>query len=219
MLSCVTRAKVLPVFHFCALQATGTAAAVQANISVPGMIGTHSVLDASLLGADSGETRTAGVGYRPGESYAKWGRFACDVPSYHLPSGLAHARPGLNFAPPPPAPNLSERRVRPSTGDAAIDEAAENIVGNDTDGGGSTHESSPRRTPANGRHQRFSDACEHHPPFGRGIPTYLQVRTMKTKTVYAYFVEGTSTSIVPHLPAASEVTMAVVCHLWSGIRI
>ncbi|CAM9456422.1 unnamed protein product, partial [Sphacelaria rigidula] len=60
-------------------------------------------------------------------------------------------------------------------GDAAIDEAAENIVGNDTDGGGSTHESSPRRTPANGRQQRFSDACEHHPPFGRGIPTYLQV--------------------------------------------
>lgn len=181
------------------------------------MIGTHSVLDASLLGADTEETRTAGVGYRPGESYAKWGRFACDVPSYRLPGGLAHAKPGLNFAPPPPASDFSERRVQPSTGDPAIDEAAENTVRSNDDGSGSTQESSSRRTPGDGRKQRFSDAREHRPPFGRGIPTYLQVRAMKRKLAHVYPVKDMSTGIVAHLPAASEVIVALIFPL--GIRI
>lgn len=59
------------------VQAAGCAAAVQANIAVPGMIGARSALDTGrTIGQREG--LTAGVGYRPGEPYAKWGRFASE---------------------------------------------------------------------------------------------------------------------------------------------
>lgn len=55
----------------------GNSAAVQANIAVPGMSGTHSAVG-NGFGAQG--PRTPGVGYQPGEPYAKWGRFACEMP-------------------------------------------------------------------------------------------------------------------------------------------
>ncbi|CAM9159399.1 unnamed protein product, partial [Scytosiphon promiscuus] len=63
----------------CGTQMAGNSAAVQANIAVPGMAGTTSHIDCAFVPQG---TRTAGVGYGQGEAYAKWGRFACEVPLY-----------------------------------------------------------------------------------------------------------------------------------------
>ncbi|CAM9553422.1 unnamed protein product [Ectocarpus sp. 8 AP-2014] len=61
----------------CGTQIVGNSAAIQANIAVPGMSGTHSAVG-NGFGAQG--PRTPGVGYQPGEPYAKWGRFACEMP-------------------------------------------------------------------------------------------------------------------------------------------
>ncbi|CAM9688192.1 unnamed protein product [Ectocarpus sp. 13 AM-2016] len=61
----------------CGTQIVGNSAAIQANIAVPGMSGTHSAVGNGFGGQGP---RTPGVGYRPGEPYAKWGRFACEMP-------------------------------------------------------------------------------------------------------------------------------------------
>ncbi|CAM9827740.1 unnamed protein product, partial [Ectocarpus sp. 6 AP-2014] len=61
----------------CGTQIVGNSAATQANIAVPGMSGTHSAVG-NGFGAQG--PRTPGVGYQPGEPYAKWGRFACERP-------------------------------------------------------------------------------------------------------------------------------------------
>ncbi|CAN0398368.1 unnamed protein product [Ectocarpus sp. 12 AP-2014] len=58
-------------------QIVGNSAAIQANIAVPGMSGTHSAVGNGFGGQGP---RTPGVGYQPGEPYAKWGRFACEMP-------------------------------------------------------------------------------------------------------------------------------------------
>lgn len=68
----------------------GNSAAVQANIAVPGMVGTHSSV---YIGHPTRNTCTAGVGYQPGEPYAKWGRFACEMPAYS-PIGRRHHEKG-----------------------------------------------------------------------------------------------------------------------------
>ncbi|CAM9743420.1 unnamed protein product [Ectocarpus fasciculatus] len=62
----------------CGTQIVGNSAAIQANIAVPGMSGTHSAVGNGLRARGS---RTPGVGYQPGEPYAKWGRFACEMPA------------------------------------------------------------------------------------------------------------------------------------------
>lgn len=59
-------------------KAIGSGAAVQAEIFVPGMLGTHTSLDAPRRRHDN---RMPGVSYRPGESYARWGRFSCEIPA------------------------------------------------------------------------------------------------------------------------------------------
>lgn len=65
-------------------QMVGNSAAVQANIAVPGMRGTRSPV---FTDDATRNTRTAGVGYRQGESYAKWGRFACEMPASSIGRG------------------------------------------------------------------------------------------------------------------------------------
>lgn len=155
----------------------GSVAAVQANISVPGMIGTHSALDTDLLRARDGAW-TAGVGYRPGEAYAKWGRFPCETPTYHN-------RPGLDF------PNIAVSRVPawPSMGAAATGGAAEegDTVAADTgkkddDGngqGGPTKGPAPEvpNTDGQGVEQWYPETSERR-SLG-STPAYLQVRTVK----------------------------------------
>lgn len=60
------------------VQAIGNTAAVQVDIVCPGMSGTNSVLDDDL---EARRVKKASVGYHVGESYAKWERFACEVPA------------------------------------------------------------------------------------------------------------------------------------------
>lgn len=64
----------------------GNSAAVQANIAVPGMVGTHPSVN---IGHATQNTRTAGVGYQPGGPYANWGRFTCEMPA-SSPVGRDH---------------------------------------------------------------------------------------------------------------------------------
>lgn len=77
----------------------GNSAAVQANIIVPGMAGTGTSVK---IGHTTSTTRTPGVGYQAGEPYAKWGRFACDMPaSFSLSRdpyvrGIVREHPSLN---------------------------------------------------------------------------------------------------------------------------
>lgn len=72
-------------------QAVGSSAAVQVDILCPGMVGTNSALDSGLKTRGG---RTPGVGYHKGEPYAKWGRFACDMPPVHFLACRDRARGG-----------------------------------------------------------------------------------------------------------------------------
>lgn len=56
----------------------GSSAAVQANIAVLGMVGTESAV---CTGHRTSGTQIGGVGYKQGEPYAKWGRFAYEMPA------------------------------------------------------------------------------------------------------------------------------------------
>lgn len=172
-------------------QAVGSAAAVQANISVPGMIGTHSALDTDLLRARH-EARMAGVGYRPGEPYAKWGRFACEIPAYHHRSGLDYTKNGVEITP-TQAPAVPRAPVWPSTDAAATGGAEEgDTVAADTDNdhddgntqGRSTKGPSSNEANANGQGvgQRFPETSERRTE--GSTPAYLQVKTVKS-TIHA----------------------------------
>ncbi len=87
---------------FSRAQVVGNSAAVQANIIVPGMAGTHSSVD---LEQTTRNTHTAGVGYQRGEPYAKWGRFACEMPTSRHPPRRS---PGSqSWKSPPPRPRYS----------------------------------------------------------------------------------------------------------------
>lgn len=75
------------------MQVVGNSAAVQVDIAIPGMAGTSSHVDG---GFTTRTTHIAGVGYRSGEAYAKWGRFACEDPltscagrDHHPPGGVS----------------------------------------------------------------------------------------------------------------------------------
>lgn len=116
----------------------GNSAAVQANILVPGMAGTHTSVN--ILRTTS-STHAPGVGYQNGEPYAKWGRFACDMPASCSLGRDPYARGGLWEHPSRSSPRRRPRSWEDNEPDANVGQedddgnGGDNTSGNVGDGG------------------------------------------------------------------------------------
>lgn len=166
----------------------GNSAAVQANIVVQGMAGTHTSVN---TGYTTSSTHAPGVGYRTGEPYAKWGRFACEMPASCSIGRDPIASEGLWEH---PSLNSPRRRPRSSGGNGPDANAGQgNDAGNgggnvpggadspgnvDDDGGAHLHDGEEAS-------QRFGDRDATRAstiPSVRGGPAYLEV-TMDNRLV------------------------------------
>lgn len=108
----------------------GNSAAVQANIAVPGMAGTHTSVKVVHTTAS---THAPGVGYQTGEPYGKCGRFACEKPAGCSLGRDPYAREGVWEH---PSPNSSRRHPRVWGGIEA--DANAGLENDDGNGGGSS---------------------------------------------------------------------------------
>ena len=151
-------------------QVVGNSAAVQANIIVPGMAGTRSSVD---IGHTTRGTHTAGVGYQRGEPYAKWGRFACEMPA---------SRDSCRRSPGRRSWKSPRRRPRSSDGTEA-----DSNRGQEDDGavGGGSSDSSGEAPAENGKGDGAEDEAERidttRMPYNtsvRGGSAYLEVTTL-----------------------------------------
>lgn len=168
----------------------GSSAAVQADITVPGMVGTKSSVDTDF------KTRRGqknGVRYRSGEPYAKWGRFPCEISGYYSSGrdlgGASTARGAATVG--HSCSTASRRRPRSSMG---IANAGENENRNVIVGGASSTDGSGGA----GGHPQWSTNEVNRPKDGEGMdsasasllatskiplvgaPAYLQVSTCST---------------------------------------
>lgn len=140
------------------------------------MVGTTSALDAAPRPR---AMRTTGVGYQPGEPYAKWGRFACNLPAGFATREYAGVEAAATRSP----PRSSRHRPRPSAGGTNDDiigeaEAACVVGGVHVDGGGLLSSGDSHHKPEGEEVRESTDAeiptSSHRPPV-RGAPAYLQV--------------------------------------------
>lgn len=147
------------------------------------MVGTTSALDAAPRPR---AMRTTGVGYQPGEPYAKWGRFACNFPAGLAARDYAGVEAAANRSP----PRSSRHRPRHSTGGTNDDiigeaEAECGVGGVHGDGGGLPSSGDSRRKPEGEEVRESTDAdvptSSHRPP-ARGAPAYLQVKCFACPT-------------------------------------
>lgn len=90
----------------------GSSAAVQVNIVVPGMVGTESAVSA---GHRTSGTQIGGVGYKQGEPYAKWGRFACEMPANYRNTDRGPTADSRASAEPSSSGTIPSRRRARST--------------------------------------------------------------------------------------------------------
>lgn len=143
------------------------------------MTGTNSALDVDL---NVRGARTAGVGYGYGERYAKWGRFACEMPVCS-PSHRACPGGGATLAQPCLRVVPSRRRPRSSTGTENTGRMRRRVPFVDGVGGGDEGGTPPQtgdapRQPKSGEAGESKSA--HVPTTLRssstpGAPAYLQV--------------------------------------------
>lgn len=159
----------------------GSSAAIQVNIAVPGMVGTNSALDA---GPRTRALRTPGVGYQRGESYAKWGRFACNLPGGFAGRDYGGAHEAATRSP----PSSSRHRPPCSVGGTNKDrigqtEAARGVGGVDGGNGGLPSGGDSRSKPEGEEVEESTNTdvpTTSHPPPARGAPAYLQVSFLLT---------------------------------------
>lgn len=151
----------------------GSSAAVQVDIAVPGMVGTESAVSA---GHRTSGTQIDGVGYRQGEPYAKWGRFACDMPANYrntdrgpaADSGASAERSSSGTTP-------SRRRARSTDGFVPT-----GTTGLEADGVGVGRRDDVSGSLENKRGE-VAQPNDHEGMQGlgpRGAPAYLQVTTL-----------------------------------------
>lgn len=160
----------------------GNSAAVQANIVVPGMAGTHTSVK---LGRTTSSTRAPGVGYQAGEPYAKWGRFACEMPAGSSLGRGPYAREGVWEHPSLNSPRRCPRPWGGNEADASVRQ--EDDDGND---GGSSAPggADPAGSSRDGGAAHLNDRENAAEKFGgrdatrmtatpsaRGGPAYLEV--------------------------------------------
>lgn len=168
----------------------GNSAAVQADIVVPGMAGTHTSVK---IGRTTSNRHAPGVGYQAGEPYAKWGRFACEMPARSCSLGQdPYAREGVWGHPSFNSPRRCPRSWGGNEGNPVAGQeneygngggrsTAEGAcpTGNSRDGGAAhldDRESAPERF-------RGRDATRAPTiPSVRGGPAYLEV-TMPTRVL------------------------------------
>lgn len=153
----------------------GSSAAVQANIAVPGMVGTESAVNS---GHRTSGTQIGGVGYKQGEPYAKWGRFACEMPvNYRNPGRGPSADCGASAERSSSRATASRRRSRSTnefcpTGTAGL--ASDGVFVGDNTSGGLEH----NRGEEEAQPKDFEGMLRSGP---RGAPAYLQVMTLFEK--------------------------------------
>lgn len=162
----------------------GNSAAVQANIAVPGMAGTHTSVN---IGRTTSSSHAPGVGYQTGEPYAKWGRFACEMPASCSLGRDPYAREGAWGR---PSHNSPRRRPRFWGGKKADGNAGQETddgngggnssalgggdpAGNSSRDGGAAHLDDGENTPEmfGGRDSTRTPSI----PSVRGGPAYLEV--------------------------------------------
>lgn len=154
------------------MQAVGSSAAVQVNIAVPGMVGTESAVDA---GHRTSGSHINGVGYNPGEPYAKWGRFACEMPANYRNTGRGPAADyGASTKRSSSHAIPSRRRSRPTnefnpTGTTGLEPDGVGVGIRDNCSGGFEHIRGEVSQPEGYEGMQRSEP--------RGAPAYLQVIT------------------------------------------
>jgi len=167
----------------------GNSAAVQANIVVPGMAGTHSSVD---IDQETRSTHTAGVGYQRGEPYAKWGRFTCETPTNRDPPRRSPGR--QSWKSPRPRP-------RPSDGFETVGTMEQK---NDSAVGGSGRDSCGVASAGNGNNggaERVGTSRLTYNPSVSGGSAYLEVNmytfvVMRVRVLSPYFEKHQSSRTV-----------------------
>lgn len=164
----------------------GNSAAIQANILVPGMAGTHSSVK---IGPTASSTHAAGVGYQKGEPYAKWGRFACEMPTSCFLGRDAYAREEVRDH-----PSLNSPRQHPRFW--GRNEADANV-------GQDNNESNGNRSCVSGRGGAAVDSRD-------GVAAHLDGRENEAERCGGR--DATRTPTIPSVrggPAYLEVTMHI----------
>lgn len=160
---------------FMCAQVVGNSAAVQANISVPGMAGTYSSVDIDI-DQTSRNTHTAGVGYQRGEPYAKWGRFAYEMPTSRDPP--RRSRGSQSWKSPRPRPRSSDGTETVDTtgqeNDGAIGGGDRDACGVAPAGNGKDDGGAHPHDDENGAEGVGATRTPYNPPV-RGGSTYLEV--------------------------------------------